>query len=248
MDIEDLWEKEPSNYFEHCYMVEECKKKLKIIPENTFNKYKRKVFINLGSQQFETSTKWFIDNYKYMKNMEEWEIYCFECDKSKICEKYKKYSNIKVYNKAVYNHDGFVNISGLGSMGTVVSEDGKNGNKKSNTSKIECIDFMKFIKENFSKDDFILVKCDIEGSEFAIIPDIIENSEYIKELFIEFHYNRWMNPGRKIKQEWITAGKPKSFDIKHKKFRHPDFKNTYDYCIQLMKELRKANIYAHWWP
>jgi len=248
MEIEELWNKEPENYFEHCYMVENAKNNIKIIPQTIYNKYKRKIFINLGSQQFETSTQWFKENYKYMKNFDEWEIYCFECDKSKIGETYIKYKNIKVYNKAVYNYDGVVNISGLGKMGTVLSKDCKCGNLKAKTTEIECINFIEFIKNNFSKDDFILVKCDIEGSEFQILPDIIENSEYIKELFIEFHYNRWMNPGKKEKQKWIMAGKPKNFNIKHKKFRHPDFKHTFDECINLMKTLREVNIYSHWWP
>jgi FkbM family methyltransferase len=234
MDIEDLIEIEPSNYFEHCYMVENCKKQLKFIPENIVNKYKRKIFINLGSQSFETSTKWFKDNYEHMKNFDEWKIYCFECDKSKIGETYKKYSNIKVYNKAIYNYDGFIDITGLGTMGRVLSADGKSGNLKDRSTKIECIDFMKFIKENFSKDDFILVKCDIEGSEFSILPEIIENSEYIKELFIEFHYNRWMNPGKE-KQEWIKAGKPRFFNIKHNKRRHPHFTHTFIILILYIK-------------
>lgn len=243
MEIEDLHKKEPINYFEHCYTVENCKKELKIIPENIFNQYKRKIFINLGSQNFETSTKWFKDNYKHMKNFNEWEIYCFECDKSKIGDTYKKYSNITVYNKAVYNYNGFIDIMGMGKMCRVLLD-----NTTESTTKIECINFIEFIKNNFSIDDFILIKCDIEGSEFSILPDIIENSEYVKEMFIEFHYNRWMNPGSMKKNSWINAGKPRIFNIKHKKFRHPHFKHTFNECIELIKKLRQKNIYAHWWP
>lgn len=247
MNIEELNETEPSNYFEHCYMCEEVKKNVKCYPEELLTNYKRKIFINLGSQQFHTSTEWFKNNYTHMKdNFDKWEVYCFECDKSKIGG-YEKYNNIKVFNEAVYNKNGYVDVCGLGTMCKVISEDGLCGNSKSKKNKLKCINFIEFIKQNFNKDDFILIKCDIEGSEFAILPDIIENSEYINELFIEFHYNRWMNPGG-IKNSWINAGKPKEFNVKHNKFRHTDFKHTYSECIELMKQLRNKGIYAHWWP
>ena len=85
MNIEELNYIEPSNYFEHCYMCQEAKKNVKFFPEELIKNYKRKIFINLGSQQFNTSTEWFKNNYIHMKdNFDKWEIYCFECDKSKI--------------------------------------------------------------------------------------------------------------------------------------------------------------------
>jgi len=245
MEIEELWENEPRDYFEHCYMVEQSKENLIPYPENKIKNFNKKIFINLGSQHFETSTLWFKENYPHMKDFDNWEIYCFECDKSKISG-YEKYKNIKVINKAVYNYNGYVNVSNLGKMATVNSEDGKSGNYSKITIRIPCINFIEFVKNNFSKDDFILVKCDIEGSEFAIIDDIISNPDYIKELFIEFHYNSWINPGiEKIK--WIEAGKPRIFDIKHKKTRHPHFRHTFDECKNYMKLLREKNIFAHWW-
>ena len=248
MDIESLWENEPKNYFEHCYMVEQCKKDIKsIFTEEILEKYPKRVFINLGAQQYNTSTSWFINNYPGMKTLD-WDIHIFECDDTKISG-YKNKSNIKVHNCAVWDTDGFHKMENRGIMGRLIDEEGqaiKNQNKKK-VNIIKTIDFMKWLKTNFNKEDFIVIKCDIEGSEFKILPSMIENSEYINELFIEFHYNRWMNPGR-TKHAWIKAGKPRHFNIPHNKFRHPQFKHTFSYCINYMKKLRNAGIHAHWWP
>ena len=45
------------------------------------------------------------------------------------------------------------------------------------------------IKENFSKDDYIVVKMDIEGSEFSVLDGLIRENmiEYINEIYVEFH-------------------------------------------------------------
>ena len=59
---------------------------------------------------------------------------------------------------------------------------------------VECIDFSKWIKDNFSKEDYIFVKMDIEGSEYKILPKMIEDGtmSYIDTLVIEWH--DWIMP------------------------------------------------------
>jgi FkbM family methyltransferase len=59
---------------------------------------------------------------------------------------------------------------------------------------VECIDFSKWIKDSFSKDDYIFVKMDVEGSEYKILPKMIEDNsiQYINSLVIEWH--DWVMP------------------------------------------------------
>ncbi len=59
---------------------------------------------------------------------------------------------------------------------------------------VECIDFSKWIIDNFSEDDFIFLKMDIEGSEYKILPKMIEDNsiKYINKLAIEWHH--WIMP------------------------------------------------------
>ena len=57
---------------------------------------------------------------------------------------------------------------------------------------VETIDLPKWIKNNFKKDDYIILKLDVEGAEYEIIKKLfeVEAIEYINEIFIEFHNER----------------------------------------------------------
>lgn len=63
----------------------------------------------------------------------------------------------------------------------------KNGELK--TSKIDTIDLSHWIKENFSQDDYIVLKMDVEGAEYEILNHLIKNRcvKFLNELKIEFH-------------------------------------------------------------
>ena len=54
---------------------------------------------------------------------------------------------------------------------------------------VETIDFSKFLSENATSDDFVVVKMDIEGAEFDVLPSLIENGTYklINDFYCEFH-------------------------------------------------------------
>ena len=54
---------------------------------------------------------------------------------------------------------------------------------------VDAIKFSDRIKRICSPDDFVVLKLDIEGSEFAVLDDIIETKTYelLDEIYIEFH-------------------------------------------------------------
>ena len=54
---------------------------------------------------------------------------------------------------------------------------------------VESIDFSQWIKDNFSKEDYIFLKMDIEGSEYKVLPKMIDDGTitYIDSLVIEWH-------------------------------------------------------------
>jgi FkbM family methyltransferase len=56
---------------------------------------------------------------------------------------------------------------------------------------VPCIDLDEFIKQ-FDKNDYIVLKLDIEGAEYDVIPHLIKNGsiKYINEFFIEWHDER----------------------------------------------------------
>jgi len=54
---------------------------------------------------------------------------------------------------------------------------------------------MQFIEDNFSKNDYIICKMDIEGAEYPILEKMIEknNLNYIKILYVEWHNRMLVN-------------------------------------------------------
>ncbi|KAL3574553.1 hypothetical protein D5086_025166 [Populus alba] len=88
----------------------------------------------------------------------------------------------------------------------------------------------KWLKNVVVERDFVVVKLDVEGTEFHLIPRLVETGAIclIDELFLECHYNRWQRccPGQR--------------DVKYQK--------TYDQCLQLLTSLRKIGVLVHqWW-
>jgi len=55
--------------------------------------------------------------------------------------------------------------------------------------KTKCIGLGKWIVDNFSKDDFIILKLDVEGAEYEILNNLIETGviEYVDILYGELH-------------------------------------------------------------
>ena len=62
------------------------------------------------------------------------------------------------------------------------------------TCEVEAIDFSKWVLENFTEEDFIILKMDIEGSEYKVLPKMIEDGsiKFINKLIIEWH--NWQFP------------------------------------------------------
>jgi len=61
---------------------------------------------------------------------------------------------------------------------------------------VEGIDFSSWVSKNFSKDDHIVLKMDIEGSEYEVLEKMIKDKsfEMIDELLIEFHWKKCKVP------------------------------------------------------
>ena len=82
---------------------------------------------------------------------------------------------------------------------------------------VESIDLSKWIIDNFKKDDFIVLKMDIEGAEYKIVPKMFEDGSvnYINYAFIEWH-------------DWVM----------------PEFKNS---TGELVRRLQQANVQLGGW-
>ncbi len=140
-------------------------------------------------------------------------IYSFECH-PRCYKKLKTFEtdNIIVSDKAVWTHDGEMDFyldmlditkgrnvgqgifPGQGSTAyEAKTEKGSDGQfTKESLVKVPCIDFSKWIKTELNKSDYIFLKMDIEGSEYEVLPKMIDTGaiDYLDDLDIEFHWHK----------------------------------------------------------
>ncbi len=134
-----------------------------------------------------------IQNLKsYAKSSDVVTVHAFEPhpDTVKLIPKNK---NIIIYNTALWITDGIIDLydhNGKSKQGTSLMKD--KGNVGLNTFKVQCIDTDKWIKNTFNKDDYLILKLDIEGAEYQVIDNMITNGSisYINKLFVEWHYKK----------------------------------------------------------
>jgi len=69
--------------------------------------------------------------------------------------------------------------------------------------KVQSINLSKFIKDNFNKDDNIVMKMDIEGSEYSTLEKMIEDDtiSYLNFLTVEWHSAFFENKDEIIQRE-----------------------------------------------
>jgi FkbM family methyltransferase len=151
----------------------------------------RNIFLDCGTHYGEG-----LSNFANMFNMDKtWDIYSFEPNKY-LWEEHNKQNeneNIKYINKAIYINNDTISFN-IAYPNTDASSIYKNhiGDNFYETLQAECLDLSQFILDNFSKDDFIVIKMDIEGAEYEVLRKMIKDNSilYINELFVEFHSHK----------------------------------------------------------
>jgi len=123
-------------------------------------------------------------------------MYAFECNSHVRNIDYG--SDTKLIRSAAWIYDGELNFyiskkSPSVVQGSSVYKEKRTGNlDKEHPQKIPCIDFSKWIKDNFQKEDNIIIKMNIEGAEYDILEKMIADGtiDYINTLFCQFHWQR----------------------------------------------------------
>lgn len=123
-------------------------------------------------------------------------IYAFECNP--YLQNFNYGSDVVKIQKAAWIYDGELgfyiskkNPSVV--QGSSVYKEKRTGNlDKEHPRKIPCINFSKWIKDNFQKNDNIILKMNIEGAEYDILERMIVcgTIKYINKLFVQFHWQR----------------------------------------------------------
>jgi len=148
----------------------------------------RKIFIDCGGHIGE-SIKLFKKSKEYTKDFI---VYSFE-PVSYLSEKYRKCKDIIFLDQAIWIYDGKIDFYlAEQSDGNSLFKGKKTGNLDiDHPIKVKCVDFSKWIQNKFNKNDYIVLKMDIEGAEFKVLDKMIEDRsiEYINKIYIEWHFS-----------------------------------------------------------
>ncbi len=184
-----------------------------------------KHFLDLGSHEFEGLRK-FCDR---LSIDDSWSVYCYEANSivyEKALESVSifetKFHKFHFYNRAVLDKNGVITFHcHRGAWkDSAKNEFLKEYTVGSNALKhnpqcdiangvvfdvvdmnVECIDINNILDRICDQDPMaeIYIKCDIEGSEFCVVPRLLESKHIrnIKQMYIEWHERFWHNKGMK---------------------------------------------------
>ncbi|WOL14796.1 hypothetical protein Cni_G23577 [Canna indica] len=200
----------------------------------------RYIYIDVGSRSYGSSIgSWF--RKQYPKQNHTFEVYAIEADRAF----HKEYATKKGVNLLPFaawvrnetltfevNHDPDNHDveKGLG-MGRIKPVGGSNGRVSTgDVHAIQGFDFAAWLKRTVTERDYVVIKMDVEGTEFDLVPRLLKTGVIclIDELFLECHYNRWQRccPGQ----------------------RSPKYQKTYGECLNLFTLLRDSGVLVHqWW-
>lgn len=113
----------------------------------------------------------------------------------KLSELLKKHKNIRAIDTGVaYTYDGTIEFvldpTEESPMGSTAEPSKRNMWKVGNHVELHCFDFSEWIKQ--FKDDYVIVKMDIEGSEYTVLNKMLEDGTHkiMNQLWVEWHHGK----------------------------------------------------------
>jgi FkbM family methyltransferase len=141
----------------------------------------KKIFLDCGAHDG-CSVQMFVNCYP---DYNDYEIYSFECDGGRYKQLSNKglelgLSNFYPIKKAIWISNGKKIFDGwqLKDTNNIDDNDG-----------VDSLDLSQFILDNFSKDDYIILKMDIEGAEYKVVDKMDKDGSlsYISKFYGELH-------------------------------------------------------------
>jgi FkbM family methyltransferase len=179
------------------------------------------VFLDLGTHYGQGLEQF----HKRFHMDETWKIYTFEANPVTydiyVKQHLNKIANVNAQNKAVSDHNGTITVNletplneGDTGQGTSIisieewnpwglADDGPDNTHFNRQVEVPCFDFSDFIRETFSKDDNLIIKMDIEGSEYDVLDKMIADGtiEYVNHISVEWHSRFFRNVEQTKKRE-----------------------------------------------
>ncbi|CAN6320327.1 unnamed protein product [Urochloa humidicola] len=206
---------------------------------------RRYVYVDVGARSYGSSIgSWF--RKQYPKQNHTFEVFAVEADPAFHAD-YARRKGVALLPYAAWVRNetltfeindgpagkkgddaGKPNGRGMGRIRPAAGE--TKGVSSGEVRRVPAFDLAEWLKRTASEQDYVVMKMDVEGTEFDLVPRMIETGAIclVDELFLECHYNRWQRccPGE----------------------RSPKYQNTYGECLELFTSLRNSGVLVHqWW-
>jgi FkbM family methyltransferase len=127
------------------------------------------------------------------------EVYSFEAVTilfNKLIDKWKDDPNVHLYNLAVWDKKDKVKIyisTEWSDASTLYLDKRDRKIDKDIYNEVESIDLAEFIKNNFTPEDYIILKLDIEGAEYDVLYHLAQTGvmSYLNEVWGEWHLDKF---------------------------------------------------------
>lgn len=163
-----------------------------------------KAFIDLGAYKGDTIEQFY--NWGHLlSDPKEFQIFAFEPNSdcwNSLNLLAKQKGNLSVIGKAAWVKDGDIDFIPDG-IGATTMKTKKNWDQGL-AIKVPCLDFSEWMTR-FTKDDFIVLKIDIEGAEFEVLEKMIKDGtiSLVDHLWVEFHQNKVTDYTTQYKNELV---------------------------------------------
>ena len=173
---------------------------LKLLTPAERARVRRFVFVDIGARSFSSSTTDFLESYPDARRFD---VHAFEMDakwakkwREKAAAATKKGSakSFRMTQAGVTDRDGTATVS-TGSEAAMKNIGGRaytGAGNAGGTEQVPMVDFARWLRETVSEDDFVVVKLDVEGSEYTVLPHLLQTGaiSLIDEMMLEAHYDR----------------------------------------------------------
>ncbi|KAL2508200.1 methyltransferase [Forsythia ovata] len=214
-------------------------KNVKYLPSMVDISFKNQYrYVAIGAKSYSLSIgSWF--KKRYPKQDKSFEIYAIEAN-STFHDEYRLRKGVTLlpYAAWIRNETLYFEINREASRKNGKRGRGAGRNQAVQSSsnfvsvfnKIQGFDLAMWLKSVVKERDYVVVKMDVEGTEFHLVRRLVETGAIclIDEMFLECHYNRWQRccPEK----------------------RSPKYQNTYVQCLELFSSLRENGVLVHqWW-
>lgn len=146
----------------------------------------RKIFIDCGANRGQS-----IPRFRSLyEDHEQFEIYCFE-PQEEVASRIDLSPNLGAVScRAVWTYDGEIEFyPGPSTLGSTLFGDKTTGNIASEPVKAHALDLSRFVSENFLCSDFVVLKLNIEGAEYAVLEKMLAEGTIaiVDHLYVRWH-------------------------------------------------------------